>query len=59
MRHEHEADTRAKSVSLTDRGKALMDKVVPLVEQIDGGFFAKVSQNEQHSLRHILKKLGE
>lgn len=57
-RIEHETDTRAKSVTLTAKGKALICKLVPLVEQMDESFFGKVSKNHQHSLIQILKKLG-
>ena len=56
-RVEHAADTRAKSVSLTDKGKALVYQLVPIVEQIDAEFFGKVPGHDQQSLIHILNKL--
>ncbi len=56
-RMEHETDTRAKSVSLTSKGKELVRKLVPLVEEIDAMFFSKTSVAEQKSLIRILKKL--
>lgn len=56
-RVEHAADTRAKSVSLTDKGKALVYKLVPIVEQIDADFFGKLPENNQQSLIQILKEL--
>lgn len=56
-RVEHAADTRAKSVSLTDQGKALIYQLVPLIEQIDAEFFGKVSNHDQQSLIQILNKL--
>ena len=56
-RIEHETDTRAKSVSLTNKGKKLVYKLVPIVEKIDGEFFANVSVPEQQSLIQVLKKL--
>lgn len=56
-RIEHEMDTRAKSVSLTHKGKELVRKLVPIVEGIDTAFFAKTSQSEQKSLIRILRKL--
>lgn len=58
-RFEHETDTRAKSVSLTDKGKEMVRMLVPIVEGIDSGFFDKVSQNEQKNLIHILAKLTD
>ena len=56
-RIEHATDTRAKSVSLTDKGKKCVYKLVPVVEEIDNKFFGKSSNREQQSLIHILKKL--
>jgi DNA-binding MarR family transcriptional regulator len=56
-RIEHETDTRAKSVSLTDNGKKLVHKLVPIVEGIDGKFFSKVPGLEQKSLIQILGRL--
>lgn len=56
-RIEHRTDTRAKSVSLTTKGKDLVRKLVPIVEGIDEKFFAQTSQSEQKSLIRILRKL--
>jgi len=58
-RAEHETDTRAKSVSLTDKGKDLVHTLVPLVEDIDKRFFAKITDQEQQSLIRIFSKLTE
>ncbi len=58
-RIEHQTDTRAKTVLLTKKGKALVHKLVPIVENIDNHFFGKTSQNEQKNLMQILKKLTE
>ena len=49
-RKEHESDTRAKSMSLTSKGKALIRKLVPIVEQIDETFFAKITKNDEKAL---------
>ncbi len=57
-RIEHETDTRAKSVSLTNQGKALVGKLIPIVEKIDSEFFGKASVTEQKSLISILRKLN-
>lgn len=56
-RMEHEIDTRAKSILLTDKGKRLVNKVVPIVEGIDDVFFGKASTDEQKDLIHILRTL--
>lgn len=56
-RIEHQADTRAKSVSLTEKGKEMVCTLVPIVEGIDNTFFGKTSVSEQKSLIHILAKL--
>ena len=39
IRIEHKKDTRAKSISLTQKGKNLIKKLVPLVEKIDDTLF--------------------
>lgn len=53
----HETDTRAKSVSLTEKGKEMVRTLVPIVEGIDSTFFGKASHKEQKSLVQILAKL--
>ncbi len=56
-RIEHETDTRAKSVSLTAKGKERVRTLVPIIEGIDSTFFSKASDQEQKNLVHILGKL--
>lgn len=56
-RIEHKTDTRAKSVTLTEKGKTLIHQLIPLVEQVDAEFFGQVSQNDQETLIQILNKL--
>ena len=56
-RIEHKTDTRAKSVSLTKKGKDMVRILVPIVEKIDDSFFGTTTQNEQKSLINILAKL--
>ena len=56
-RAEHEIDTRAKSVSLTDKGKALVNRLVPIIEQIDAEFFGTVPHKSQEALIEILARL--
>jgi len=38
-RKQHSKDTRANSVFLTSKGKNILEKAVPLVENIDDNFF--------------------
>lgn len=56
-RSEHKLDTRAKKVVLTSKGRRLIRKLVPIVEQIDEDFFGGISLNRQKSLIQILRKL--
>jgi DNA-binding MarR family transcriptional regulator len=56
-RAEHTRDTRAKSVTLTAKGKALIRKLVPLVEQVDEQFFSIVSMREQQAFMQVLTQL--
>lgn len=39
QRQEHSTDTRAKTVALTDAGKAVIQEAVKIVEQFDADFF--------------------
>ncbi|HEV2524195.1 MAG TPA: MarR family winged helix-turn-helix transcriptional regulator [Gammaproteobacteria bacterium] len=56
-RIEHETDTRAKSVSLTEKGKERVRTLVRIVEGVDSIFFGKASHKEQKDLVHIFSKL--
>ncbi len=56
-RIEHEIDTRAKSVTLTDKGIKMVHILVPIVEAIDAKFFGTASKPEQKQLISILSKL--
>ncbi len=58
-RIENEADTRAKTVTLTTSGKSLTNQLVPIVEQIDTDFFAKISSSDQQGLVKLLRNLIE
>ncbi|PPE03128.1 transcriptional regulator SlyA [Holospora curviuscula] len=49
-RIEHETDTRAKSVSLTEKGKEMVRTLVPIIEGIDNTFFSKASDKEKKVL---------
>lgn len=56
-RKEHAKDTRAKSMALTSKGKTLIRKLVPIVEQIDENFFAKITKNDEKALISFFNEL--
>lgn len=56
-RNEHKEDTRAKSVDLTNKGKVLASKLVPIIEKIDSKFFGMLSTANQRALVNILADL--
>lgn len=53
-RSENEADTRSKNVTLTEKGKDLVHKLVPIVEKIDADFFSPLSTEKQKTLINLL-----
>ena len=57
-RKEHSKDTRAKAVILNKKGEEILQKAVPLVEQIDEIFFEKLDTNEEQ-FKHFLVRLNE
>ena len=57
-RKEHSRDTRAKAVILNKKGEEILQKAVPLVEQIDEIFFEKLDTDEEQ-FKHFLVKLNE
>jgi DNA-binding MarR family transcriptional regulator len=58
-RAEHETDTRAKSVILTERGKEMIHILVPLVEKTDETFFGVLGKEKEGQLIGILGELTE
>lgn len=56
-RLEHKIDTRTKTVSLTKKGKELITKLIPIVENIDENFFGVVKKSDCRSLIGILHNL--
>jgi len=56
-RTEHESDTRAKSVTLTEKGKEMIYILVPIVEGIDAKFFNASLGSEESQLIKLLAKL--
>ena len=57
-RKEHSKDTRAKAVILSKKGEEVLQKAVPLVEQIDEIFFKKLDTDEKQ-FKHFLVRLNE
>ena len=57
-RKEHSRDTRAKAVILSKKGEEVLQKAVPLVEQIDEVFFGKLDRDEKQ-FKHFLARLNE
>lgn len=57
-RTESKLDTRAKWIGLTSKGKALIQKLVPIVEGIDEKFFGILPKNDYKELVRILGKVN-
>ena len=57
-RKEHSKDTRAKAVILNKKGEEILQKAVPLVDQIDEIFFEKLDTDEEQ-FKHFLVRLNE
>ena len=57
-RKEHSRDTRAKAVILNKKGEEVLQKAVPLIEQIDEIFFKKLDTDEEQ-FKHFLARLNE
>ena len=57
-RKEHSKDTRAKAVILNKKGEEILQKAVPLIEQIDEIFFKKLDTDEEQ-FKHFLVSLNE
>ncbi|OIO60889.1 MAG: MarR family transcriptional regulator [Verrucomicrobia bacterium CG_4_10_14_3_um_filter_43_23] len=56
-RSENKEDTRAKSVSLTKKGRALAQKLIPIVEAVDARFFNTLSKADSQALLKLLNRL--
>ena len=57
LRAENEADTRAKTIVLTNEGMALAMKSVKIVEEVDKRFFSAFSQQEKNQFNGLFLKL--
>lgn len=57
-RQEHQTDTRAKTVVLTETGTEVVKQAVITVEAFDKAFFAKLEENAVLFNKHLLVLLG-
>jgi len=57
-RQEHETDTRAKTVSLTDKGIALVNQAVKTVEQYDDEFFSPLAKESKDFNKKLVALLS-
>jgi len=53
----HPDDRRAYRICLTERGKSLEDELCPLAREVRERFLARLTQDEQQTLRALLEKL--
>jgi len=56
-RYEHPNDTRAKSISLSEKGMKLAIETLQIVENIDNHFFSKLEKAELELLNSLFVKL--
>ena len=56
-RQDMKDDTRTKSATLTEKGKDLICKLVPIVEKIDEEYFGVLHDRERTELLSIFRKL--
>ncbi|WP_235011066.1 MarR family winged helix-turn-helix transcriptional regulator [Listeria monocytogenes] len=57
VRKEHSKDTRAKTVSITEAGQAILEKALPIVENIDVIFFGSL-ESKEHTFIELLNSLN-
>ena len=59
QRQEHQTDTRAKTVGLTDEGKKIIKKAVITVENFDREFFSVLGNKTNEFNKNLLTLLGQ
>ena len=59
MRAEDKTDTRAKTITLTKKGKVLTMEAIKVVEKIDDTFFSKLNKDEKSTLNQLFIKLNQ
>lgn len=61
-RQEHQTDTRAKEIRLTESGKIVTQNALILVEETDQVFFSALEADVAHftkNMRHLVEKFSE
>ncbi len=61
-RQEHQTDTRAKEIRLTESGKIVTQKALILVEETDQAFFSALGTDVAHftkNMLHLVEKFSE
>jgi len=58
-RQEHETDTRAKTIQLTDAGRETLQQAIIAVENTDKDFFATIEANLSAFNKNMLKLIDE
>lgn len=58
QRVEHPTDTRAKAISLTKKGAAIVQKAIPQVEKADNDFF-QLDKRNLHQFINVLQELAQ
>jgi DNA-binding MarR family transcriptional regulator len=53
LRNEHETDTRAKSIVLTDDGENILNQAIKIVEKVDSDFFSVLNSDEKLFNTHM------
>lgn len=56
LRQAHSTDTRAKALSLTEKGSLVMNQALPLVEGVDQEIFGTLRE-QQATFNHYLKEI--
>lgn len=57
QRFAHKQDTRIKTIRLTEKGREMASKLVPIVEKTDEKFFGAVKKSNRKILIKILQQL--
>lgn len=57
QRQEHQTDTRAKTVGLTEEGEKITKKAVVVVEKFDSDFFSLIGTDAKLLNKHLLALL--
>jgi DNA-binding MarR family transcriptional regulator len=59
FRTTHSTDVRAKVINLTEEGKALLDKAIKTILDVDAKFFRVLGKNIKHFNRYMFELLND